>query len=195
VRLIGLACPGHTSFPEINLRYYVRRIHGNEIRHGVVFAREIVPRRAVALLANRLYNENYVTRSMRSDARATGQELAPGDTVEYAWTSKVPCASSGQRWNRLAARATHTLALPPPASLDEFFVEHYWGYVRGHDGRTREYRVAHNPWRVTPADDIIWDCDIASNYESPLAEFLAVPPANALIAEGSAIQLFRGQRV
>jgi uncharacterized protein YqjF (DUF2071 family) len=195
VRLVGLPCPGHTSFPEINLRYYVRRIDGNEIHRGVVFAREIVPRRAVALLANRLYNENYIARPMRSEVRATRKELAPGDTVDYAWKPKVPLRSSSHHWNRLAARVAAPLAPPNPASLDEFFVEHYWGYVRGRDGRTREYRVAHNPWRVAPVDNVIWDCDIASTYESPLAEFLSGPPASALIAEGSAIQLFRGQRV
>ncbi len=51
--------PGHTRFDEINLRYYVKRTVGDEVRRGVVFVREIVPRRAVAIVANRLYNENY----------------------------------------------------------------------------------------------------------------------------------------
>src|SRR5215475_11623783 len=67
VRLFGFPVPGHTNFPEINLRYYVRRTVGTEVRRGVVFAREIVPRRAVSVVANRLYNESYVTRPMRSE--------------------------------------------------------------------------------------------------------------------------------
>ena len=88
VRLFGLPIPGHTHFNEINLRYYVKRIVGDEVRRGVVFVREIVPRRAVAIVANRLYNENYVTRPMRSVITMTGAELHPGDTVEYAWQSR-----------------------------------------------------------------------------------------------------------
>src|SRR6476659_2930148 len=34
VRLFGLPIPGHTNFPEINLRYYVRRIVASERRRG-----------------------------------------------------------------------------------------------------------------------------------------------------------------
>src|SRR3954469_6176771 len=57
IRLFGIAVPFHTNFPEVNLRFYVRRQIGNELRRGVVFVKEIAPRRAAALIANRLYNE------------------------------------------------------------------------------------------------------------------------------------------
>ncbi len=211
VRLFGVPVPGHTNFPEINLRYYVRRTVDKEVRRGVVFAREIVPRRAVAILANHLYNESYITRPMRSDIRIVGAELSPDDTIEYSWKSRsrqrIPlpfreglgegsaARSSSHPWNHLAAQVTAHLAFPTPDSLEEFLVEHYWGYVRGRDGQTREYRVVHNPWRVAPAESVIWDCDIATTYDSPLAEFLAAPPTSAIIAEGSPIQLFRGHRL
>src|SRR5438552_1950019 len=89
-RLFGLPIPGHTNFPEINLRYYVRRRVGDEIRRGVVFAREVAPRRAVALVANRLYNESYLTRPMRNEDHIAGAELAPNDTIAYAWKSRLP---------------------------------------------------------------------------------------------------------
>lgn len=89
-RLFGVPFPGHTNFLEINLRYYVKRLVGNEIRRGVVFAREIAPRRAVALIANRVYNENYITRPMRTASRIAATELAPGDKIEYAWKSPLP---------------------------------------------------------------------------------------------------------
>jgi hypothetical protein len=79
--------------------------------------------------------------------------------------------------------------------LDEFIVEHYWGYVRGRDGSTHEYRVMHPPWRLAPAEDVVWDCDLTATYGSPWAEYLAVAPANAVIADGSAVQVFRGRHV
>jgi uncharacterized protein YqjF (DUF2071 family) len=186
VRLFGLPIPGHTNFPEINLRYYVRRMCAGELRRGVVFAREIVPRRAVAIVANRLYNENYVTRKMRSDLRVAGSQLSPNDTLEYAWRSK-------SRWNRVAAHVAAPLALPTPGSLEEFIIEHYWGYTRGRAGQTGEYQVAHVPWRIAAADNVTWDCDIVANYNPPLAEFLSTPPTTAYIADGSAIQVFRGR--
>jgi uncharacterized protein len=217
-RVLGLAFPGHTSFPEINLRYYVRRNTGNEVRRGVVFVREIVPRRAVALTANWLYNENYIARTMRSTLQMTGPTLTLGDTLEYAWRSKSPLPDrKGQgessnalksthsrflrlrprnaRWNRLAARVAAPLTIPSPNSLEEFFVEHYWGYVRARDGTTREYRVAHAPWQVALADTITWDCDLAATYTTPLVEYLAVPPTNAFIADGAPVQIYRRGRI
>ena len=203
VRLIGMPIPGHTSFPEINLRYYVRRTMGDETRHGVVFAQEIVPRRAVALTANWLYHENYIARPMRSEVRMSGVELSAGDTVEYAWQSRCSWLLRSRRrrgqlqprWNRLAARVAAPLEPPPPGSLEEFLVQHYWGYVRARDGATREYRVIHTPWHVAPADKVIWDCDLAGTYNTPLAEHLAAPPTSAFIAAGSPIQLYRGRRL
>ena len=194
VRLFGIPVPGHTRFPEINLRYYVRRTVGNEVRRGVVFVREIVPRRAVAFTANWLYNENYITRPMRSTLQMSGPTLAPNDTLEYAWRSRRSRLNA-PRWNRIAARVAAPLAFPAPNSPEEFFVEHYWGYVRARDGTTREYRVMHDPWQVAPADNVIWDCDLAATYNTPLAEYLKQPPSSAIIAAGSPIQVHRGYRI
>jgi len=55
-RVWGVAWPGLRRFPEINLRFYVRR--GN--RRGVVFIREFVPQPLVSWLARAIYNEPYL---------------------------------------------------------------------------------------------------------------------------------------
>jgi uncharacterized protein YqjF (DUF2071 family) len=190
VRLHGIPIPGHTSFPEINLRFYVRRRIGDEVRRGVVFVREIVPRRAVAITANWLYHENYITRRMHNTLQIAGESLAPNDTLEYAWRSANSPPRSGEglgegrakefakfqmlrpfhrrrcHWNRLAARVVAPLAIPVTGSLEEFIVENYWGYVRTRDGSTCEYQVAHSPWQVAPADNVTWDCDL-TDYSPP----------------------------
>ena len=197
VRLFGLPFPGYTNFPEINLRYYVRRTVAGELRRGVVFAREIVPRRAVAIIANRLYNENYITRPMRSEIQIAGPELAPNDTLKYAWNdtpSRLRLSAKSPHGNHLAAQVAAPLALPRPGSLEEFIIKHYWGYTHGRDSQTREYRVEHNPWRIATVANAVWDCDIAANYTPPLAEFLTAQPTSAIIAEGSPIHVFRGAR-
>jgi uncharacterized protein YqjF (DUF2071 family) len=215
-RLFGLPIPAHTKFVEINLRTYVRRQGDGHTRRGVVFVKEIAPRRAVSAAAKWLYNENYITRPMRSNITIADTYLSPGDTIEYAWRSKetpLPCREgSGEgshsvqsrrarhssrkrvsRWNRLAARVAGPLKPAAAGSFEEFIIDNYWGYVRGRDGRSREYQVLHAPWRVARADDIVWNCDAASTYDPPFAEYLAAPPANALAVNGSAIQLFRGR--
>ena len=46
-RVLGIPIPGHKDFEEVNLRFYVTRDHPDGVRRGVVFIKELVPRRAV----------------------------------------------------------------------------------------------------------------------------------------------------
>lgn len=189
----GWTFPGHRRFEEVNLRYYVRRNVGGQVRRGVVFVREIANRPTVATVARWIYNESYVTRRMRSDIRTAGDTLAPGDTVGYEWRNGW---WGKAHWNRMTGSVAEPLRLAEPGSLTEYIVEHYWAYVRRRDGGTSEYRVAHRPWRVATAKDVVWDCDIAATYgDSPLAEYLAAPPVLAFVADGSPVQVFRGRAI
>ena len=191
-KFFGLGLPWHKRFEEVNLRYYVRRTVGDTVRRGVVFVREIAPRPLIAATARWLYNESYVTRQMRHQFNIAGSTLAAGDEIAYQWRT-----GRGKRrvWNGMSGRMAATPNLPEPGSLTEYIAEHYWAYTPTRDGGTAEYRVAHRPWRVTPAEDVVWNCDLATSYEhTPLAEYLAVPPALAFIADGSPVQVFPGQR-
>src|ERR1700730_14672902 len=58
-RVRGIPIPFHRNFEEVNLRFYVRRTVGDEVRRGVVFIKEIVPRWAIAAVARSVYNERY----------------------------------------------------------------------------------------------------------------------------------------
>jgi hypothetical protein len=159
----------------------------------VVFVREIVPRRAVAIVANWLYNENYVTWPMWRRMTMAGRELQVGDTIEYGWSTWH--GRSMRTSNRVRARVATQPTIPARGTLEEFIVEHYWGYGSGRDGRTLEYRVAHPTWRVARADEVVWECAVAQTYDSPLGEYLKVAPASALVADGSAVQVFQGRKI
>src|SRR6185503_10721641 len=63
--VMGVKIPFHVNFEEVNLRFYVRYRDQGEWKRGVVFIKEIVPRAALAFVANTLYNENYETMPMR----------------------------------------------------------------------------------------------------------------------------------
>src|SRR5262249_55610023 len=76
-KVLGLPVPGHRDFDEANLRFYVRRPAGREMRRGVVFIREVVPRRMVAAVARWAYNEQYVARPMWHDVTSS--------RVAYGW--------------------------------------------------------------------------------------------------------------
>ena len=92
-RVMGLLIPFHENFEEVNLRFYVRRTVADEVRRGVTFIRELVPRTAIALTAKALYNEPYKARSMRHRISLDRDALS---SVEYAW-------NSGGQWTTLRA--------------------------------------------------------------------------------------------
>src|SRR4029077_21226330 len=58
-RLLSLPIPLHRDFEEVSLRFYALRTPEVTWRRGVVFIRELVPRRAIALVARTFYGENY----------------------------------------------------------------------------------------------------------------------------------------
>jgi hypothetical protein len=181
-RVAGVPVPFHRSFDEVNLRFYVRHGHGDDRRRGVTFIREIVARRAVAWLARLAYNEPYVTLPMRSAVPAPGA-LQPG-RVEYTWRS-------ARGWNRLAVEADGAPELIAPGSEAEFVAEHYWGYTRQADGSTLEYEVAHPRWRTWAVTRFEMDCDVNALYGPAFVEALGAAPCSALLAEGSAVTVFR----
>src|SRR5205085_959765 len=64
-RVRGLWIPFHSDFDEVNLRFYVTRRVAGEVRRGVVFVREMVPRFAIAKVAQTVYGEPYIAVPMR----------------------------------------------------------------------------------------------------------------------------------
>ena len=59
-RVRGIAIPGYQDFEELNLRFYVtHRTPAGELRRGVCFIGEFVPRRAIAWVARWVYGEPY----------------------------------------------------------------------------------------------------------------------------------------
>jgi uncharacterized protein len=147
-KLFGfLPIPFHTNFDEVNLRFYVRR--------GVVFIREIVPRRAIASIARIVYGENYVALTMRHRVQRTPPSLS----AEYQF--RIASA-----WCTLRAATSGDPVPPQRDSLEQFITEHYWGYSARHEKESLEYRVSHVPWRV-------WSCTSAA-FEGDASASLAV---------------------
>ncbi|GJM31225.1 MAG: hypothetical protein DHS20C18_02260 [Saprospiraceae bacterium] len=182
-RVLGMAIPWHRNFEEVNLRFYVRYKEGDEWKRGVVFIKEIVPRRAITFVANNLYGEHYITLPMRH----TWQENTDQLEVAYEWKWKG-------HWNRLAVETASQAQDITPGSEAEFITEHYWGYTRLTAERTSEYQVEHPCWQVYPVKQYDIDCDAYSLYGSAFGEVMRQAPASVFLAEGSDI-LVRGGRV
>jgi len=185
-KVLGIAFPGHRDFEEINLRFYVARDHPEGNRRGVVFIREVVPRRAIALAARLWYNEPYVTLPTRSAiVRPSG--AARGRFV-YGWRSL-------KGWNELEASASGMPRVPQADSLERFISEHHWGYNVQRNGGTMEYRVEHRAWGVWD-DPAGWlHADFTDLYGPGLSAYLHGAPASLLVADGSPVTVYRGQRL
>jgi len=186
-RIRGVSVPGHRDFPEVNLRFYVRRTGpGGESRRGVVFVREVVPRRAIAWTARLAYNEPYVTASMSHDVRL---DPDTGGAVRYGWSV------DGQT-HAMEARAEGAAAAPGAGSEAEFITEHYWGYTRQRDGSTLEYRVTHPTWKVWTGLEARYRASPRARlYGSELAEVLSRPPRSCHVADGSEVAVHPGGAV
>jgi uncharacterized protein YqjF (DUF2071 family) len=180
----GIPIPFHRNFDEVNLRFYVRRTVGDEIRRGVVFIKEIVPRWAIAAVARSVYNERYVALPMSHQVKLS----ASSQVVEYGWRSRVG-------WSRISISAEGSPELPVEKSQEEFITEHFWGYSAQTNGTTMEYRVAHPRWRVWSGRGAKFEGDVAELYGRDLAVILTGPPSSAFLAEGSGITVFRGQEI
>jgi hypothetical protein len=184
-KLFGFALlPFHTSFDEVNLRFYVKRREGTEERRGVVFIREIVPRFAVAQLARLAYGENYACHPMRHTIRADGDAIA----AEYQWRI-------GSQWCGLRAEASGAPAHAQEGSVEQFITEHYWGYSAQRNGGCVEYHVSHEPWRVWKSTIAAFEGSDESLYGAELGRILLRPPDSAFIADGSPVLVFTGRPI
>jgi uncharacterized protein len=184
-KLFGfLSVPFHSNFDEVNLRFYVRREEDAGLRRGVVFIREIVPRRAIADVARLVYGENYSRHPMRHSIRSDGGAIE----AKYEWQFE-------RRWCHLYARAAGIPVNPLQGSLEQFITEHYWGYSQKRNGACVEYHVTHMPWKVWTATNAGFEGDGSALYGPGFGDVLARAPDSAFIADGSAVQVFMGKRL
>ncbi len=181
-RVLGISIPFHRDFEEVNLRFYVRRKTAEGWRRGVVFVRELVPRRAIALVARVFYGEPYTALPMRHRI----EETEAGVAAEYSWRR-------AGKWESLRGQGSGTSQAVAAGSEEEFITEHYWGYT-GRRGGCSEYQVEHPTWRVWRCRDAEVVADLRALYGERFLASLSARPTSAFIAEGSPI-VVRGKSV
>lgn len=179
-RVLNFKIPFHIDFLEVNLRFYVRRETGGEVRRGVVFVKEIVPRFAISLVARTFYGEPYETWKMRLDETE--------NSFRYSWMKNG-------KTNSVGVEKGASLGVPPPESGGEFIIEHYWGYTRRGPGRTDEYKVEHPKWNLFEARNALLKVDFGYTYGEKFAFLNKEKPHSVLLAEGSEIAVYKGAKL
>ena len=174
----GVPAFGYRDFPEINLRFYVKRQVNGETRRGVVFIREITPHLMVGWVARALYNEPYTTMPMRQSV----------DESHARYQLQI----DGQ-WQGLGVRTAGAWRDQDEAEL--FITEHYWGYNTQRNGDAMEYQVEHPTWRARSIEPDRLDLDIEKLYGEQWAQALGTKPDSMVFAEGSGVTVQAGVRI
>jgi uncharacterized protein len=182
-KIYGLKIPFHGNFEEVNLRFYIRYKSGNGWRRGVVFIKEICPRAAVSLVANKIYGEHYQTLPMDHTWLEDDGKLS----VEYRWKLDT--------WHSMKAVSGTALMRIESGSEEEFITEHYWGYTKLSDSKTSEYGVEHPRWDVYPTKSYSIDVDFGKVYGDVFRFLSDERPKSVFLAEGSDIKVLQGQKI
>ena len=179
VKVKGIRIPCHVNFPEVNLRFYVRYKDNGEWKRGVVFISEIVPKPAIALIANAIYKEHYSSVPMKYVWKKEEDHWL----INYQWKKK-------SKWNLLQVKADLTATKLQEGSHEEFITEHFWGYSTFSANNTAEYNVAHPRWNIYPVKDYTVDCDFKNLYGDEFSFLTGKQPDSVFLAEGSEITVF-----
>jgi len=180
-RVRGFSFPGYTTFPELNLRFYVR-YRGER---GVVFIREFVPKRVVVWLARILYDEPYSHARMKTE-----QELR-----EDSRTWSLSLRYGGRRHKLKLTTANLSPYVPDEDSRDHFFKEHSWGFNEDGRGNTRRYNVVHPRWAVYDLDKVKVDLDFNLLYGEDWAFLNEAEPMHTVFAQGSDVVVYPSEKL
>lgn len=176
-RLFGIPIPFFGSFEEINLRFYVKKVENRKIKKGVVFINETVPFKIVALLANKLYKEHYISIPTRNSIDITEYKK-----IKYEW--KV-----NDKWNSIAVQSDTKKNKIEQSTIEEFIFERYFGFTKLSDNSTQEYQIHHPKWMTHGILNTHIDCDFRSMYGDTFAGLENQTPDSIILAEGSQVSV------
>lgn len=181
-KIKGVKIPFHVNFEEVNLRFYItHQTPEGELKRGTSFIKEIVPKPAIAFVANSFYKEKYVTMPMSHEWKHVNNLLH----VKYSWgqSHSISCVAE----NQLQDLKTN--------SLEEFITEHYWGYTQLSDNQTAEYRVEHPRWQTYSVQEFDLNIDFDKVYGKTFSHLKNHNPHSVLLAEGSEIIVREGRNL
>jgi len=183
-KVLGLKVPFHINFEEVNLRFYVKRFENGEWKRGVVFIKEIVPKKAITFIANTLYQEHYETHKMRHEII----ENKNTNTFMYQW-------ENNKEWNTIEIETKKDLSKIEIDSEAEFITEHYFGYTKINEETTFEYEVQHPRWEQFEVLNHRIDVDFEKNYGTDFGFLQTQKPTSIFLAEGSKIMVKNKRKI
>ena len=189
-RVLGIPIPYHVNFEEVNLRFYVKRNTGTEIRRGVVFVKELVPKRAITFVARTLFGEPYETAVMRN-YNDPGKACYRFRKVPHWQAKKFKYLFS----ESIKVTRGDRIGVPAEGSHEAFIIEHYWGYTSRGPTRTDEYKVEHPKWEVYATRHPRIKVRFGLWYGSDFKHLTGATPYSIVLAKGSPISVYFGEKL
>lgn len=145
-RLLGLPIPLHRDFEEVNLRFYVRKKSADTWRRGVVFVRELVPRRAIALVARAFYGENYLALPMKHEIEHVAAPASGGQLLQEERHTRGAKAER-RSW---AIQPIEAIGCPPGAERVDLKLKVQYSWRRGRKWESLKMTARGEP-QIIPA--------------------------------------------
>ncbi|CAN1491107.1 COG3361 Uncharacterized conserved protein [Flavobacteriaceae bacterium] len=177
-KLFNIPIPKLGTFEEINLRFYVVRKEGDQIKRGVVFVNETIPYPIVAWMANKLYKEHYTVVPTRHQI----DEIHDTKKVHFEWLLN-------NKWNSITVEAKQETKRMQPDSLEQFIYEHYYGYTMFNEKKTLEYKLQHPSWNTHQILNYTIECDFTAMYGETFSVLNNTQPEAVFMAEGSLVKI------
>lgn len=177
-KLFTIPIPFLGTFEEINLRFYVVRKEGNQIKRGVVFINETIPYKLVAWVANKLYKEHYTVVPTKHEIRIQKTK----QKIKFQWFLN-------DKWNSVFVEAETKSDKMKNETLEKFIYEHYYGYTKINEFQTEEYQLQHPSWNVHKVINYSIDCDFEAMYGKTFSVLNQTKPKAVFIAEGSVVEV------
>jgi hypothetical protein len=155
----------------------VRKVEGEKIKKGVVFINETVPFKIVALLANKLYKEHYISIPTRNTI-----EITEHKHINYQW-------KMNDKWNSITVQSAINKDKIEPSSIEEFIFERYFGFTKLSPSSTQEYRIHHPKWMTNKILNNTIDCDFGTMYGDAFSNLSNQAPSSIIMAEGSQVSV------
>ena len=171
----------HRNFDEINLRFYVKKTLPNgDINRGVVFIKEIVPKKLIAWIAKTIYGEKYISLPMNHTIKE--------DLISYG-------CKNANIWNKITATIPKKEFIPALNDFESYITEHYWAYVEKSKGQTLEYEVEHPQWAIRNVSEYNIDINFDSLYGETYKLLNNLQPESIFFCEGSNVSVRLGKSI
>lgn len=175
-RLYNVRVPFHSTFEEVNLRFYVKReITPGNWRSEVAFTKLFFPKKTLSFVANKIYKENYETLQMRHHWQ------------DQESTMHTSYGLNKNGWNNLEVTSEKTSRLILPDSPEFFFTKHYWGTSQIDQRKCTVYDIEHPEWEAYNVQQALIDFDFGAVFGEEFKSLSNTTPESVHLIKGSEV--------